>query len=309
MATHHSATAATPRLTVILAVRAPGDSPDAVLSALSSEPGIARCEVILVDGRPSFDDPASAEASGHRVAVHALPGAAVPALKAFGARRAAGAWLAFLEPKGVPLAGWLDAALTATAGDPRAVLGGPVDYAGSGTGADQAAFLFEYGAFGEAAASSGSVADLPGNNMVLPRAALFGECGEILDRIGLNKPFCQARLTDAGYPVRWVPSMRVAMRTAHRTGPLLASRFHHARCFGGLRAARSAPMRRWLYRLAGGMTVLLLLRRHTGRWRRGGVSGKSLETLAALVSLCWVWACGEWLGSLGGPGASCARVY
>ncbi len=201
-------------LSIIVIVRHPQETPDAVLAALAAEPGIgAAVEVLLVDGRPGAT--AATPAGKLRVRTLLRPAGNMPRLKAEGIAAARGAGLAFLEPKAIPVGGWLAAARAAHARHPGAALGGSVGLAGGGA-ADRAAYLFEYGAFPPEIVAQGTTTDLPGNNMILPADALRQECADILHEQGLNKPFCQQRLRASGIAVVMVPDMQVRMETRHR---------------------------------------------------------------------------------------------
>lgn len=301
----------TPILSVVLIVRHPQETPDAVLAALASSAVTlterAQTEIILVDGRPD-----AAKLLGtlpSRFTRVLRPGLNMPLLKAEGVAVAQGKSVAFLEPKAVPAEGWLSAALAALAVHPDAALGGAV-IAGRGRAADKAAYMFEYAAFSDAALARGTGTDLPGNNMVLPLAALRDLCGDILEAEGLNKPFCQARLTDGGVAIVMVPEMIVQIKTQYRLGSLLASRFRYARCFGGTRAILATPRKRWFYRLGAPLVPALLLRRHLGAALRvDGPEKLGAGGLMALAALCLTWSAGETAGSWIGPGESCKGLY
>lgn len=293
---------------VIVIVRDPGDSPDAVLAALAAQPEAAGFAVILADGRPGTPpEPTGTAPPG--VTLIRAPGLNMPQLKARGIAAASAAALAFLEPKAVPAPGWAAALLAARAAAPQAALGGTVRLAGHHTAADQAAFIFEYADFSAARIAAGRTRDLPGNNMVLPRAALLAHCADILATEGLNKPFCQARLAAAGVPLRLVPDMAVAMATRHRLGGLLSSRMRHARCFGGTRVALAAPRLRWRYRLGAPAVPLLVLAKRMGAAGRAETGRRRPGTLPALALLCLAWAAGEIAGYWRGPGQACARLH
>lgn len=302
-----AAPAALPDVAVILIVRDPGDTPDAVLDALAAQPEAAGFALIVVDGRPEAASAPRHDRPG--MTVIRAPGLNMPQLKARGVAAATATALAFLEPKAVPAPGWAAALVRARAAAPDAALGGTVRLAGRHTAADQAAFIFEYADFSAAQLMSGRTRDLPGNNMVLPRAALLAQCADILDREGLNKPFCQARLAAAGVPLRLVAEMAVAMTTRHRLGGLLSSRMRYARCFGGTRVALAAPHRRWRYRLGAPSVPLLVLAKRLGAVARAETGPRHPGTLAALTLLCLAWAAGEIAGSWRGPGLACDRLY
>ena len=297
-----------PTLSVVLIVRHPQETPDAVLAALKSErEGLAEpaeLEIIVAEGRPGVG-----AACGDGSIRILRPGLNMPLLKAEGIALARAPHIAFLEPKGVPIAGWLRAALDALRAYPDAALGGPVIEV-MGNAPDRAAYAFEYSAFSRPRVSQDPPADLPGNNMILPAALLREFCGDILDTEGLNKPFCQARLKKNGVAVAMIPDMAVQLHTLYRLGSLLASRYRYARCFGGTRAALASTSRRWAYRLGAPIVPVLLLSRHLGanfrvtQAQRLGPAG-----ISALAALCLAWSAGEAAGSWFGAGSCCENLY
>ncbi|WP_300513852.1 hypothetical protein [Aliiroseovarius sp.] len=306
-----SPTARAPVLSVVLIVRHPQETPDSVLAALASETaGLAepfQWEVILADGRPTAG--ALPDTVPDPLLRLLRPGLNMPLLKAEGLARARGQHVAFLEPKAVPVTGWLRAALAALDAHPGAALGGAVTLAPGGA-ADRAAYAFEYLAFAPARVSQAPPADLPGNNMILPAEALRHHCKDILSSEGLNKPFCQARLKDNGVPVVMIPDMAVQIRTRYNLRSLLASRYRYARCFGGTRAALAAKGKRWTYRLGAPIVPALLLYRHLGAsFRAQSVERLGLSGAAALSALCLAWSAGEATGSWFGTGTSCDSLY
>lgn len=310
-----------PEIAVILILRDPADSPDAVLAALADQPEAAGFEVILADGRPDGppDGPPDRPGDGARQVPRSAapagvtwiraPGLNMPMLKACGIAASRAATLAFLEPKAVPQPGWAAALRQARAAAPQAAIGGAVRFGGCDTAADQAAFIFEYADFSARHLHAGRTRDLPGNNMALPRAALLAQCGDILAREGLNKPFCQARLLAAGVALHLAPGMAVSMTTTHRLPGLLLSRMRYARCFGGTRIALAGPGRRWRYRLGAPLVPLLVLARRMAGLRRAETGARRVGTLPALALLCLAWAGGEIAGYWGGAGTACEKLY
>ena len=298
-------------LSVIVIVRHPQDTPDAVLTSLAAEMGAAdepdRTEVILVDGRPDAPQPSCALPDPFTRLNR--PNLNMPLLKAQGVLAARGRYLAFLEPKAVPMSGWLRAGLDAIIAHPEAAIGGAV-VSGATRAVDRAVYRFEYAAFSQEAVQNGKGTDLPGNNMILPAAELDANCADILNMEGLNKPFCQARLTAAGVAIKLVPQMAVRLETGYRFWPLLSSRFQYARCFGGTRVIHTSRRMRWLYRLGAPVIPVLLVRRHVGAALRAqGSERLGGSGLAALFALCLTWSAGETAGYWFGSGMSCDNLY
>jgi hypothetical protein len=294
--------AATDRLlSIVLILRDPADSADGVLDALRREPGAEEVEIVLVDGRPE-----DGGGEYERVTHISAPGLNMPQLKALGAARARGGYIAFLEPKGVPADGWGSAIRRALDDNGTAALTGPVLYGGTGGAFDRAAYLFEYGAFA-ARSDSETAADLAGNNMALPAGPLQSLCGHTLRTHGLNKPFIQQELLAGGVSLRWVAGMAIRLQTKHQPGPFLKSRFQYGRCFGGVRCAEASPVRAALYRTGTPLIPPLVLYRAVRR--SVGTPLLDAGSFFWLMAICAVWAAGEIAGCWAGAGDSSNRLY
>ncbi len=298
---------APPTLAIVVIIRAPQDNPTAVLAALADQIAPAQAEIVLVDGRDGTAPGAERLAPGVRRL--RAPGLNMPMLKARGVAETTAPMIAFLEPKAVPSDGWAAALLAAVSDNPGAALGGTVTFAGDCNAVNQAAFIFEYADFSAAQLIRGTTTDLPGNNMVLPRAALVEHCNDILVDEGLNKPFCQARLVAAGVRLHMVPDMAVAMTTHHSLTQLLRSRAGYARCFGGVRVALADRTRRRVYRIGAPAVPFLVLKKHLAATKRADTGARRFGTLAVLAALCLAWAAGEITGYWCGPGNASKKLY
>lgn len=295
-------------LSLVVIIRHPDDTPDALLSALAQQQDITRTSVLLVDGRlPAPDDDPAADHPW--LTIIRAPGKSMPHLKAIGTAAAKTRAIAFLEPRAIPGPDWLMQVYSAIAAHPGAALGGGVEFAGAPTPANQAAFAFEYGLFTNDNITAGSVRDLSANNMILPSGPLRSLCGDILKTEGLNKPFCQQRLSEGGIPIILVANMAVALHSNHRLWPLLKTRFSYARCFGGTRDALCPGPRRWLYRIGAPAVPFILFWRHSGTLRRINVGHKNASGYFALAALCIAWAAGEATGSWSGTAKACEDLY
>ena len=296
-----------PTLSVVVIVRNPDETPDKVLQALQQQRSGSDVEVILVDGRPGPVPLRDAQYTDLKIIE--APGRNMPHLKAIGFEAAQGDTVAFLEPKGVPDKGWLEALFGAIRDKPDAAIGGSVLFSGHTRAINQAAFLFEYGGFSPEELWAGTTTDLSGNNMAVPRKQFADICGDILRREGLNKPFCQQRLVENGVEIAMAPEMRINLETDHRVRGFLGSRFQYARCFGGTRI-KEAPLSRKIAYLAGSVLVpfLVVARRLNGARRTKGVP-LTLPVAGMTVLICLTWAAGEIAGYWFGRGAACSRLY
>lgn len=298
-----------PLMSIIIMVRDPADSPDAVLVALDAQKAIGNAEIIIVDGRPDGAEPRK-PASITKFKYLSIPNLNMPKLKAEGVKSANGEFVVFLEPKGVPVSGWLASLLTAVIKTPNVSVGGSVDFGGVSTSMNKAAFVFEYGAFSPDQLQSGQTHDLPGNNMAIPRKKLVELCDDILENEGLYKPYCQQRLVEGGVSIIMEPTMSIDLHTKHKTWPFLKSRFNYARCFGASRVQFATKKQRLKFRLGAPVIPLLLIFRNFSMARRRYDLGtQDPRVLLALASICFAWGVGELIGYWCGRGSSCDNVY
>lgn len=296
-----------PKLSVVVIVRSPDETPDKVLQELQRQSTGSNVEIILVDGRPGVSRARNARFSDLKTIE--APDRNMPRLKAIGFDSAQGDTVAFLEPKGVPAKGWLDALHRAIRDEPAAAIGGSVVFSGHPRAINRAAFLFEYGGFSPAELRAGAATDLAGNNMAVPRKLFAEICGDILRREGLNKPFCQRMLVDNGVEIAMAADMRINLETDHRTRGFLASRFQYARCFGGTRI-REAPFgRKIMYRLGSALVPLMVLVRRLDGARSTKDVPLTFSVTCMTTVICLTWSAGEVLGYWFGRGQSCSKLY
>jgi len=293
-----------PILSIVLILRNPGDEIDGVCTSLVGDAHNEEIEIIIVDGRP---EPKEGLPSYDDITVLSAPGLNMPHLKAFGAAQSHARSIAFLEPKGVPTATWLTTILHELHDHTEAALTGPVFYEGSGSAFDRAAFLFEYGAFARDYGFEGEAPELAGNNMALPNSLLFTTCGDFIKKNGLNKPFVQQRLQNGGMPIRFAQGMAINLHTKHSAGEFLKTRFHYARCFGGMRCAQATTIKAWVYRI--GTPVIPLLVMYKAFQRATANPLFDVASFLWLAGISFAWSLGEAVGYWSGSGKSCERLY
>jgi hypothetical protein len=297
-----------PVISVVLIVRHPDDTPDAVLWALSKQWPEMAAEIILVDGRPEGSAPRAGLSPVKLIYIQS-PGQNMPRLKAIGVEKARGALAAFLEPKGVPNLGWFQSLIDTHVRSGARAIGGSVIFSGRQTAFNRAAYLFEYGGFAPDEIRGGRIYALPGNNMALPRQPLSELCSDILEREGLNKPFCQKRLLDANVQIEMAPEMSVNLQTNYRYWEFIKSRYHYARCFGATRLRLASPWR-WAVLVVGALLIPVLVVIKSFSRLRGNEGVKITPTVGlATFCICLAWAYGEIIGSWFGRGGACARVF
>jgi len=151
------------------------------------------------------------------------------------------------------------------------------------------------------------VSELPGNNVAFKRAAL--NKGTQFVEQGFWKTYWCRALQQEGVQLRSVPSMVVYDRKSYRLFPFLIRRYHHGRCFAGMRITHVAPFMRPLYLLGTPVLPLLFMRRIAGpimKKRRYLPQFILSLPISILAVISWSW--GEFCGYLAGPGRSCEFI-
>lgn len=294
-------------LTVVLVVAHPDDTPTAVLKSLAAQSGHPAFELIVVDGRSdvSAHDCRFGPPDVKRLS---RPGCNMPRLKSEGLAVSSGEIVAFLEPKGVPDQNWVTAILRSFEQGFVDALGGCVEFNATRSTANLAAFLFEYSAFGRGSIEKGHTSDLPGNNMAFRRDAFVLSCQDILKKHGLNKPFCQSRLTECGADIRLTTDLCIALETRHRLWPLLTSRYAFARCFSGVRREQASKLKRFMLVIAAPALPLIVVCKRVPAIRHLKGAVRRPDVFLALLALSIAWALGEVVGCWSGAGRACDRL-
>jgi glycosyltransferase involved in cell wall biosynthesis len=234
--------------------------------------------------------------------------ASLAELRGRGIAAARGAIIAILDPFSVPAADWASQVLAAHARQQNRVIGGSVDLyrAESASYAAWATYLNEYGLF-MPPVTSGETWILAGSNVSYKRAALFdGDRPRypVFWKTSVNWE------QEAGGSRLWLePAVRVALYKPIPFQEFLHSRFHHGRCFAGMRILNAS----WWTRLArAGSTILLpplqLWRWTAGFWPKRRHRGRFIASLPAQFLLFLVWSAGEACGYLRGTGRACERT-
>lgn len=230
----------------------------------------------------------------------------LPGLWGAGIARATGQIIAITETTCVVDHRWVATILQAHEG-PHAVIGGAVEVEGRRSLVDWAAYFCEYGQF-MLPLVKGVVHELPGNNVSFKRWVL--QHGQEYVQPGFWKTYWCRKLQAAGIELVAAPAMVVHYKKTFRLRPFLIRRFHHGRCFAGMRIAQDAALKRVFYALASPLLPLVFLYRiitaivPKKRYLKEFVLSLPVSCLA-IVS----WSCGECWGYLTGPGDSCKWIY
>jgi hypothetical protein len=231
---------------------------------------------------------------------------------------ARGRHVAVLDARDAPSPGWLLSWSAASQSDETAIVWGPVAPGNLEDHCSWAAYLAEYGQFWSVEKAA-NTSELPGNNLVLPRAAL--PSAETLRADGFWKTFhlgalrASAQTSGATRPqkISLSPDMLVRVERRYRVGDYLRRRYTHGRCYGGRRLQQpDAPMRI----LCLGFSPLLPLLRIARVLSRLGspserTTSQSRWPRAALLPLILgevAWSWGEFAGYARGPGNACEEL-
>ncbi len=298
-------TSFSPRISVIVASTTPLAAVPDCIEALLQQQDARPIEIILVYAAEK-DLPKTMKVSAANVEFLRLPQAAsLPQLLGAALERTSGEIIAITDATCMVGPHWISSILKAHAA-PQPVIGGAVEPDGLNTLVDWAGYFCDYGQF-MFPLSWGTIRHVPGINISFKREAL-ARGKEFVEGEFWKAFWCQ-HLQATGSPLYIEPSILVFYRKTFSFWPFLRLRYHHARCFAGMRLGQLSFAKRALYILGSPLLpALFFLRLLRGllpkRNRRRQLMFASPVILLALTS----WALGEFLGYLLGPGTSCCYV-
>ncbi len=294
-----------PQLSVVVACTCANRDIEPVLSSLYGQTGAESVEIIVVDG--SGDRSAGPkERDATQMTVLQFPcGTSLPTLWGAGIAQACGGIIAVMDARSIPDSRWVAETLAAHNSEDL-VVGGAVDPLPERGVVDWAAYFCEYGQFMQPL-KAGVAAELPGNNIAFKRSALAK--GRRFVEPEFWKTYWCRSLQQEGVQLRAVPSMVIYDKKSYRLLPFLVRRFHHGRCFAGMRNKQLASVKRLLYCLGTPLLPLVFLRRiaravlQKRRYLRQFLFALPVSILAVIS-----WSMGECCGYLAGPGRSCEHL-
>ncbi len=229
----------------------------------------------------------------------------IPDLSAEGIAQASGEIIAFTDSSCLVDSDWVTSILKAHQSK-SAVVGGGVEINGLTKAVDWAAYFCEYGEFMRPL-KSGVVNALPGNNISFKRSALL--IGNEFVKNKFWKTFWCQRLQAEGVELISEPAMLVYYTKNFRLVPFLIRRFHHGRCFAGMRAVEFTIIKRVIYFGGSFLLPFIFLYRvistAVGKKRR---LKELIFSFPAIVLAIIFWSLGEMCGSLAGTGKSCEYI-
>lgn len=294
-----------PVLSVIVTSTAPLYDVPACLKMLVQSRGTRQVEIILVYAADRELPDAMAAACTDVRLIRLPQEASVPQLLGTAIARARGEILAITDATCAIDAHWISATLTAHAAS-HPVIGGAVEPDGLSSLVDWAGYFCDYGPFMFPLAP-GLVRHVPGINISLKRSAL-SKGREFVEGEFWKAYWCR-HLQAKGFPLHIEPSMLVFYRRSFSFWAFLRTRFHHGRCFAGMRRAQLARWEHFIYVLGSPLLPILFCARFLRALLPKRRHVRQLVLSFPIVVLAMVgWAFGEFCGYLSGPRTSCRHV-
>ncbi|NUT00295.1 MAG: glycosyltransferase [Sphingomonas sp.] len=216
--------------------------------------------------------------------------------------------VAVTEDHCVPTSGWAATIRQAfdRGGPDLVAVGGSVVNGVTDTGLDWATYLCEYSFFSPPVAQ-GESAILPGMNVAYRRSALERVPRELLTS-GFWETTVHPLLLENGGRFLSLNELVMLHKKRFSWGLFASQRFIYSRYFAGLRFGNAGFAKRALASVASLALPPLLLMRAVKAARAKGLGGEMLRASPYLLALYCVWAVGESVGALRGPGNALAMI-
>ncbi len=234
------------------------------------------------------------------------PKVGIPFLAGAGIKQSIGEIVALTDASCVVGPGWIRAIFEAHQ-LPSPVIGGAVEVREKMKPLGWAAYFCEYGQFMRPL-KMGAADVLPGNNISFKRSVLEGGTAYVEPEFW--KTYWCEKLKENGIELISEPAMLTYYAKTFQTVPFFVRRFHHGRCFAGMRTNQSSLGKRMLY-FAGSpilpavflyRTIITILAKK--RFLKEFVLSFPFVVLAIVF-----WSLGETCGYLAGKGKSCELIY
>ena len=241
--------------------------------------------------------------------IDSAPEATLPAMRTQALGAAIGRWVIVTEDHCVPSQNWLQQFSIAlnSAPDSVAAVGGCVENGVDDTALDWATFLCEYS--GSVAPVPEGIADgVPGMNVAYRRRAFEG-----VDENILRKGFWETTL----HPVlhdrnqQFFSSNEIVLNHCKKfsLGLFCRQRYVYSRYYAGIRFSRTDIVRRGAAAVMSlALPPLLLWRMRGNVTRKNRLQSEFRQAFPYLFLFTLIWAAGEIVGYLGGPGKALAEI-
>ncbi|MEO6435634.1 MAG: glycosyltransferase [Tepidisphaeraceae bacterium] len=299
-----------PSIAVVLG-RVSTEDTDRVIETIEAlEPAFSgeRCEIVIADRlQDTLTDRIRCDYP-HVKLVDCPADMALPEMRTLAFEASSAPILAVTEDHCVPTQAWAKTLTTAfEEGGPELVaVGGSVVNGVTDTGLDWATFLCEYCFFSPPVAQ-GDTPILPGMNVAYRRAALEKIPRELLTS-GFWETTVHPVLLQNGGSFLSLNELVMLHKKRFSWGLFASQRFIYSRYFAGLRFGSAALPKRLAASAASLAIPPLLLMRAVKAARSKGLGREMWRALPYLVPLYLIWAVGESVGALRGPGKALSMI-
>jgi hypothetical protein len=278
------------------------------LQSLQHQDAALTCEVIVVD---RLQDEVSATIRSRFPNVLLLPCdayASLPAMRTQALGAARGRYVAVTEDHCVPSLSWLrDFKAVIDEHPDAAAVAGCVENGVTERTLDWATFLCEYAAFAPPIAEGPSTS-LAGMNVVYDRRALEACPQELLSR-GFWETTVHPQLDAQGKRLLATNRVRIVHSKRFSFRLFAVQRYLYSRYYAGIRFAGQRPALRFAAALATPLLpALLTFRLVRAARRKASISAPALRAVPYLLVFFVIWAFGEAVGYLRGPGESLRAI-
>jgi glycosyltransferase involved in cell wall biosynthesis len=295
-------------LSVIIAGR---NAPQIVecLDALYPQAQTTPTEIIVADSSDDGTDEAVRRRFPDIRLLHFSDPLTLPVLRSRAIALARGSVIAILDAFSIVADNWVSEVLRAHRERPNLAIGGGVELfdASKQDLLNWAVYINEYGMFMPPQPAS-ELDILPGSNISYKRAALFDDGKPKHDVYW--KTFVNKELEAAGHPLWLDPDILVRLKKPIPIGDFFRTRYHHGRCFAGMRGASLGFAGRFIHAITfPALPFVFIWRWGSKYWMKGRYRSKFITTLPLQFLLFGSWSVGEFVGYLLGPGNSCEILY
>ena len=296
-------------LSVVIAAHDAASVIETCLDALEAQCRESRVDVIVADSSTDATPRLIASRFPWVRLLHFDEPLTVPQLRGRGIAAAGGDVIAVLDPFSVAAKDWVVSVLAAHEARAHGVIGGSVGLyrAASCSFGAWTLYFNEYGLF-MPPTRQGETWIVPGSNVTYKRDVLFD--GATARYPVFWKTFANWDVERERSPLWLEPAVRVDLNKPIRLTEYLRTRYHHGRCFGGMRVKQASVGVRVVRALSTPLVPGLLLWRWTrGFWPKGQNRLRFVLTMPGQFVLFSAWSWGEALGYLRGSGGTCDQLY
>ncbi len=278
------------------------------IEALDPSTSGETCEIVIADrlqdelsGRIRREFP-------HVRLIDCPAGMSLPQMRSLAFEASSAPIVAVTEDHCVPGPGWARTIRTAfdNGGPDLVAVGGSVVNGVTETGLDWATYLCEYSFFSPPVAEGGSLI-LPGMNVAYRRSALEGVPRELLTG-GFWETTVHPLLLEKGGRFLSLNELVIFHKKRFSWRLFASQRFIYSRYYAGLRFGGAALPKRVAASLASLALPPLLLMRAIKAARSKGLGRELWRAAPYLIPLYCIWAVGESVGALKGPGDALAMI-